>query len=110
MTSRGCPARCTFCANYVTGRGYRFRSTESILAEMVSLSERWKITNFPFWDDAFTARRPRLEALCDGILASDELSGATWTCITPGNMVKPFDLERLSRAIERAASPAHQEV
>lgn len=98
MTSRGCPARCTFCANYVTGRGYRFRSTDSILREMESLSERWKITNFPFWDDAFTARRPRLEALCDGILASDELSGATWTCITPGNMVKPFDLERMRAA------------
>src|SRR4051794_9840914 len=26
LTSRGCPARCTFCANYVTGRAFRFRS------------------------------------------------------------------------------------
>ena len=23
LTSRGCPARCTFCANYVTGRSFR---------------------------------------------------------------------------------------
>jgi radical SAM superfamily enzyme YgiQ (UPF0313 family) len=26
LTSRGCPARCTFCANYVTGRTFRYRS------------------------------------------------------------------------------------
>jgi radical SAM superfamily enzyme YgiQ (UPF0313 family) len=26
LTSRGCPARCTFCANYVTGRVFRHRS------------------------------------------------------------------------------------
>lgn len=98
MTSRGCPARCTFCANYVTGRGYRFRSTANIIAEMVSLQRTHHLTNFPFWDDAFTARRPRLNDLCDAILAHEELSGATWTCITPGNMVKPFDLERMREA------------
>jgi radical SAM superfamily enzyme YgiQ (UPF0313 family) len=98
MTSRGCPARCTFCANYVTGRGYRFRSTAHIIAEMVALREAHELTNFPFWDDAFTARRPRLEALCDAILSTPELDGITWTCITPGNMVQPFDLERMRRA------------
>ena len=98
MTSRGCPARCTFCANYVTGRNYRWRSTESVIAEMVALSDLTHIRNFPFWDDAFTARRPRLEALCKGILATPELEGVTWTCITPGNMVKPFDLDNMREA------------
>lgn len=98
MTSRGCPARCTFCANYVTGRGYRFRSTENIIAEMVSLQETHHLSNFPFWDDAFTARRPRLNELCDAILTTPGLEHATWTCITPGNMVKPFDLERMREA------------
>ncbi len=98
MTSRGCPARCTFCANYVTGRGYRWRSTANILGEMVSLAHHAAITNFPFWDDAFTARRPRLYELCEAISTSDELAGATWTCITPGNMVAPFDLEVMRKA------------
>ena len=98
MTSRGCPARCTFCANYVTGRAYRFRSPASVVAEMVALSERYGVRHFPFWDDAFTALRPRLEALCDAILAEPRLRGVTWTCITPGNMVKPFDLQRMRRA------------
>ncbi|MEO1268972.1 MAG: radical SAM protein, partial [Myxococcota bacterium] len=98
MTSRGCPARCTFCANYVTGRAYRWRSPENVVAEMIALREQYDVTHFPFWDDAFTARRPRLNALCDAIRAEPALSGVTWTCITPGNMVKPRDLARMREA------------
>lgn len=98
MTSRGCPARCTFCANYVTGRSYRWRSPENVVAEMLALKQRYGVRHFPFWDDAFTARRPRLNALCDAILAEPGLGGVTWTCITPGNMVKPHDLARMRKA------------
>ena len=98
MTSRGCPARCTFCANYVTGRAYRWRSAQDVVAEMVLLSERYGVRHFPFWDDAFTARRQRLNEICDAILAEPALKGITWTCITPGNMVKPHDLKRMRKA------------
>jgi len=98
VTSRGCPARCTFCANYVTGRAYRWRSPDNVVSEMRALRRDFGLSHFPFWDDAFTARRPRLEALCDAILAEPELAGVTWTCITPGNMVLPRDLERMRRA------------
>ncbi|WP_420335296.1 B12-binding domain-containing radical SAM protein [Roseibium sp.] len=98
VTSRGCPARCTFCANYVTGRAYRWRSPENVVAELVTLRRTFGLDHVPFWDDAFTARRPRLEALCDAILAEPDLGGLTWTCITPGNMVLPRDLEHMRRA------------
>lgn len=98
MTSRGCPARCTFCANYVTGRVYRWRSAANVVAEMVALRQRHGIAHFPFWDDAFTARRSRLNALCEAILDQPVLAGCTWTCITPGNMVQPQDLARMRAA------------
>ncbi|WP_434054010.1 MAG: radical SAM protein [Roseibium sp.] len=98
VTSRGCPARCTFCANYVTGRAYRWRSPQNVVAELLTLRRRFGLDHVPFWDDAFTARRPRLEALCDAILAEPDLAGMTWTCITPGNMVLPRDLDRMRRA------------
>lgn len=98
VTSRGCPARCTFCANYVTGRAYRWRSPDNVIAELVALRRDFGLTHFPFWDDAFTARRPRLEALCDAILGEPDLAGVTWTCITPGNMVLPRDLDRMRKA------------
>ena len=98
MTSRGCPARCTFCANYVTGRAYRWRSAEDVVAEMVDVRQRHDLYTFPIWDDAFTARRPRLYALCDAIRENSDLDGITWTCITPGNMVKPADLDKMREA------------
>lgn len=98
ITSRGCPARCTFCANYVTGRVYRYRSPASVVGELVALREAHGLSFVPFWDDAFTASRPRLEALCDAILAEPRLRGLTWSCITPGVMVKPWDLDRMARA------------
>ncbi len=98
MTSRGCPARCTFCANYVTGRAYRWRSAENVIEEMVALRTQHGVHHFPFWDDAFTARRPRLNTLCDAIQATPALKGVTWSCITPGNMVKPHDLVKMRKA------------
>jgi len=98
MTSRGCPARCTFCANHVTGRVYRWRSSANVVAEMKALRERHGVMHFPFWDDAFTARRLRMLELCDAILAEPSLRGATWTCITPGNMVRAGDLARMREA------------
>ncbi|MDP6943169.1 MAG: radical SAM protein [Myxococcota bacterium] len=98
MTSRGCPARCTFCANYVTGRVFRWRPAQDVVGEMVALRRCHGVTTFPFWDDAFTAHRPRLDSLCDAIMAEPALSGTSWTCITPANMVKPRDLKRMREA------------
>ncbi len=98
MTSRGCPARCTFCANYVTGRAYRYRSSDDVVAEMVALRTTQGAASFAFWDDAFTALRPRLHQLCDAIRAEPELDGVVWSCITPANMVRPPDLARMREA------------
>ena len=98
MTSRGCPARCTFCANHVTGRVFRWRSAGDVVGELRALEGRFGLRHFAFWDDAFTASRPRLEALCDAIAAEPVLDGVTWSCITPGIVVKPRDLQRMRRA------------
>ncbi len=98
ITSRGCPARCTFCANYVTGRGYRWRSAANVVAEMIEVLRRYGVTHFPIWDDAFSARHFRVVELCDAILAEPELHGITWTCNTPANMVNPRELAHMRKA------------
>src|SRR4051794_26508510 len=67
LTSRGCPARCTFCANYVTGRAFRFRSAAPVVAELNAYHERTGATFYPCWDDALTANRRRLYDLCEEI-------------------------------------------
>ncbi len=98
MTSRGCPARCTFCANYVTGRVYRWRSAANVVGEMRQLQAQHGVTHFSFWDDAFTAQRRRLNDLCDALAREPALTGTTWSCITPANMVRPHDLARMREA------------
>jgi anaerobic magnesium-protoporphyrin IX monomethyl ester cyclase len=67
LTSRGCPARCTFCANYVTGRSFRYRSAAGVTAEINAWHERCGINYFPCWDDALTVKPARLVELCAAI-------------------------------------------
>ncbi|MBI4849357.1 MAG: B12-binding domain-containing radical SAM protein [Nitrospirae bacterium] len=98
ITSRGCPGRCTFCATYVTGNKHRWRSASNVIEEMVLLREKFSVSHFSFWDDAFTAHRPRVYELCDAIDHSPGLKGVTWGCITPANTVKPDDLRRMKKS------------
>lgn len=67
LTSRGCPARCTFCANVVTGRGFRMHGVQRVVDELNTLHMRTGLNFFPFWDDALTAKIPRLVGLCDAL-------------------------------------------
>lgn len=58
ITSRGCPARCTFCsANKVWGWKYRSRSVENVLTEMRLLKEQYGVREIMFEDDNVTANR-----------------------------------------------------
>lgn len=97
LTSRGCPARCTFCANYVTGRSFRYRSAENIVTELNAYHARCGSTFFPCWDDALTANIRRLYALCEA-LERDINFPFRWSAITRANMVKPELLRVLKRA------------
>ena len=97
LTSRGCPARCTFCANYVTGRRFRFRSAAHVVEELNAYNERFGVTFFPFWDDAFTADSKRLLDLC-AAFESDLRFPIQWSAITRANMVTPALLAAMKRA------------
>ncbi len=97
LTSRGCPARCTFCANYVTGRGFRYRSAESVVAELNAYHARCGAMFFPCWDDALTANLARLRLLCEAIEREIRFP-LRWSCITRATMVTPDLLRAMKRA------------
>jgi anaerobic magnesium-protoporphyrin IX monomethyl ester cyclase len=86
ITSRGCPARCTFCANVVTGRSFRHRSAESVTTEINAWHDQCGIDYFPIWDDAFTASTQRLLELCAAIERDVHFS-FNFGAITRANMV-----------------------
>ncbi|WP_198003723.1 B12-binding domain-containing radical SAM protein [Methanococcoides burtonii] len=66
ITSRGCPAKCTFCTAYrVWGRKYRHRSPENVIEEMKYVKEKYNIEELLIEDDNFTANPKRAEKICD---------------------------------------------
>jgi len=97
LTSRGCPARCTFCANYVTGRRFRYRSAGAVIDELNAYHALSGATFFPCWDDALTANTRRLYALCARLEADLDFP-FTWSAITRATMVKPDLLRAMCRA------------
>jgi radical SAM superfamily enzyme YgiQ (UPF0313 family) len=78
LSSRGCPAACTFCSNDVTGRKFRYRSATSVAAEVKHLRSRHGVLGFSFFDDSFAVGRRRVRELCDAIAAIGE--PVWWTC------------------------------
>jgi anaerobic magnesium-protoporphyrin IX monomethyl ester cyclase len=85
LSSRGCPAACTFCSNNVTGRRFRYRSPRAIAAEIRALKERTGFRAFSFFDDSFAVGRRRIFELCEALAPLD----VHWTCTA-----HPSHLER----------------
>lgn len=64
ITSRGCPAKCTFCSAYrVWGNQHRMRSVDNVLEEMRLLKNRYGIEEIMFEDDNVTAHARRAKLL-----------------------------------------------
>ncbi|HEX8108185.1 MAG TPA: radical SAM protein, partial [Kofleriaceae bacterium] len=78
LSSRGCPAACTFCSNDVTGRRFRYRSAASVAAEIAVLRDRFGLVGFSFFDDSFAVGRRRVHELCAAIRGSG--GPVWWTC------------------------------
>jgi radical SAM superfamily enzyme YgiQ (UPF0313 family) len=70
MFSRGCPYKCTFCANHALreqqcGTYVRFRSVDSCLQEIRDVVDTYKVEALYFNDDCFTCRRSFLDEFCE---------------------------------------------
>lgn len=70
-TSRGCTAKCTFCANHLVGKRWRKRSVESVIEELISIAPATgkKPKLVKLWDPNFLTHAPRVAELCDQIIA-----------------------------------------
>ncbi|HWO25609.1 MAG TPA: radical SAM protein [Kofleriaceae bacterium] len=78
LSSRGCPAACTFCSNDVTGRRFRYRSARSVAEEIAILRDRHGLSGFSFFDDSFAVGRRRVRELCDAIVGTG--APIWWSC------------------------------
>ena len=94
LASRGCPAACTFCANNVTGRRFRYRSAELIAAEIGELRRSWGLGAFSFFDDSFAVGRRRLLELAAALAA---IRSPPWSCTAHPSHLDPDILEAMKR-------------
>jgi len=72
ITSRGCPARCSFCSIHtVWGRRFRCHSPERVLAELEHLVQTYGVREVQFEDDNLTLHKPRIRTICQEMIDRD---------------------------------------
>ena len=78
VTSRGCPAGCTYCIKHVSYQfGLRLRSPEKLMEELWQLKEMG-LNNIHMYADLFTVNREQVMDLCKRMI--DEKIDIRWTC------------------------------
>ncbi len=78
VTSRGCPAGCTYCIKHVSYQfSVRLRSPEKIMEEMWAL-KKLGINNIHMYSDLFTVNREQVVNLCK-LMISEKIN-IHWTC------------------------------
>ncbi len=96
VTSRGCPAGCTFCIKHVSyGRSLRMRSPAKLLEELIVL-DKLGVHNIHMYADLFTVNRDQVVGLCRGILAAG--LKIKWTCNSRVDFVDEEMLQLMARA------------
>lgn len=99
LTSRGCPARCVFCMNFVLNRGiWRGRSVENVIKELVLAKEKYNIKSFTVRDDNFSQNMDRAEQICERLI---ELNfNIPWKCKAAirADRVRPSLLRKMKQS------------
>lgn len=65
LTSRGCPFSCIFCSAKALNGKMRYRSAQNVYDEIKHVYDTYKIKQFRFSDEMFTANPKRVKEICD---------------------------------------------
>ncbi len=96
VTSRGCPGACRFCIKHVSyGSSVRFRSPESVLAEIDQLVQLG-VQDIHMYADLFTVNRDHVMGICRGLIEGQRR--VRWTCNSRVDYVDPEMLNAMARA------------
>jgi anaerobic magnesium-protoporphyrin IX monomethyl ester cyclase len=96
FSSRGCPAKCSFCSGQLFGKKFRFRSALSMVDEIEYLNRTYGTTEFHFEDDAMTLHKKRLYEFCE-LLKERKLS-IRWSIMTRIDATDEAFLETIKKA------------
>ncbi|MFA6142118.1 MAG: radical SAM protein [Candidatus Omnitrophota bacterium] len=96
QTSRGCPAKCSFCTvpNFF-GRNIRYRSVDSIMEEIRQIVKLGYKEIF-FRDETFTVYKKRNIEVCDKMIG--EGIDVSWICNSRVDTIDKTQLEKMKKA------------
>jgi anaerobic magnesium-protoporphyrin IX monomethyl ester cyclase len=96
VSSRGCPAGCTYCIKHVSYQySARLRSPELIMEELWQL-KKLGINNIHMYADLFTVNREQVVELCTRMI--DEKINLRWTCNSRVDYVDEEMLQLMGKA------------
>jgi len=96
VTSRGCPAGCTYCIKHVSYQySVRVRSPEKIIEELWVL-KKLGINNIHMYADLFTVNREQVVGLCKLII--EQGLKINWTCNSRVDFVDEEMLQLMGKA------------
>tara|TARA_B100000315_G_scaffold253674_1_gene292996 strand:+ start:10645 stop:12324 length:1680 start_codon:yes stop_codon:yes gene_type:complete len=96
FTSRGCPAKCTFCDWTVFGQRMGYHSISAVVDEIKKRADRFGMDSFTINDDTFTVNRHRVEEFCE--LISKVEPKISWRCSTRASLVNLELLKMMKEA------------
>lgn len=95
-TSRGCPYKCTFCADKAFyGTKLRLKSPKRIVDELDWVKETFGVAEFLFWSESFTINNNFVMGVCEEILSRG--LKISWVC---NSRVDNVDLSLLRKIKE----------
>jgi radical SAM superfamily enzyme YgiQ (UPF0313 family) len=90
LSGRGCPFSCSFC--FRMDEGFRPRSAEAVIEEMLFLHGQYGINHFQFSDELFMSGDGRITKFLNTLEDSkilDKIPGFKWDCNGRLNFAKP---------------------
>lgn len=94
LSGRGCTFRCNFC--YRLDKGFRPRSTDSIIEEIKYLQENYNIKYFGFSDELLMSTKRRTVEICQAFI--DAKLNIKWDCNGRLNYADIPTLEKMKEA------------
>ncbi|KPL81050.1 hypothetical protein ADN00_00495 [Ornatilinea apprima] len=96
VTSRGCPAGCTFCIKHVSYQfGLRIRSPQLLMEELWKL-KKMGVNSIHMYADLFTVHREQVMELCQMMI--DQKINIRWTCNSRVDYVDEEMLQLMAKA------------